>query len=165
MRKLFPFLLAAAFLLIPLFRLQAAEPVTLYLFWGQGCPHCEAEKEALAEIVQDHPHLRIREFEVYRNPAHARLLQEVARQLGVNVSGVPFTIIGEKTFTGFSETVTRPQIVAQIEACGDTPCDDTVASIVGTAGDASSTSSVSSASSDSSVSSDCSPTASGCTLP
>jgi thiol-disulfide isomerase/thioredoxin len=44
---------------------QAGTVVTL--FWGEGCPHCEKEKEFLNGLVRKHPGLTVKDYEVWRN--------------------------------------------------------------------------------------------------
>ena len=38
------------------------ESVILYFFHGDGCPHCEAEKEYLDTIQDQYPNLVIKEY-------------------------------------------------------------------------------------------------------
>ena len=59
MKKL---LLLFFFLLIPI-KAFAAEEVDVYLFYGEGCPHCEAEEEFLDEIKEEY-NLNINTYEV-----------------------------------------------------------------------------------------------------
>jgi len=49
-----PLVIAAAF--APLVVL-AQNPVNVYFFWGQGCPHCEREKEFLADLAANRPEI------------------------------------------------------------------------------------------------------------
>lgn len=102
----------------------------LYLFWGDGCPHCAKEEIFLAKMAATYPDLRMQKFEVWKHPANARLMGEVAKNLQANVSGVPFTIIGDKYFVGFDEKYTAPQIEERIKECVTGACPNTVASIV-----------------------------------
>ena len=130
MRRYIPFILGACFLLWPLLS-QAQWQVDLYLFWADGCPHCAAEREALQEkISHTYPQLKIHEFEVYRHPANARLLQRVGEKLHTDVSGVPFTIIGDRIFAGFSPSITLNQLTSRIEECLRDDCPDSLASLL-----------------------------------
>jgi len=130
MRRYVPFILGACFFLWPLLS-QAQRQVDLYLFWADGCPHCAVEREALQEkISRAYPQLKIHEFEVYRHPANARLLQRVGDKLNIDVGGVPFTIIGDRVFTGFSPSITLSQITARIEECLRDGCPDSLAALL-----------------------------------
>ena len=50
--------------LLPVQEAQAVDHPILYLFWGDGCPHCEEEKEFLEIVKQGYPHVEMRLFEV-----------------------------------------------------------------------------------------------------
>ncbi len=49
--------------------------VTLYLFWGKGCPHCDKEKVFLERLRKTYPELKIKDYEVWHNKENARLSQ------------------------------------------------------------------------------------------
>ena len=42
----------------------AEQRAVITLFWGEGCTHCEREKEFLKELGKKHPGLRARDYEV-----------------------------------------------------------------------------------------------------
>ena len=76
--------------------------VNIYLFWGDGCPHCKEELEFLESIYDEYKkYCNIYAFEVWYNQDNADFLIELADELDEEVSGVPYTIIGDKTFSGF----------------------------------------------------------------
>ncbi|KKT07630.1 MAG: putative membrane protein, partial [Candidatus Nomurabacteria bacterium GW2011_GWB1_43_19] len=33
----------------------AADPINIYFFWGEGCPHCEKEKPFLETLEEKYP--------------------------------------------------------------------------------------------------------------
>lgn len=79
--------------------------VNIYFFWGDGCPHCAAEFEALNEIAEEHrDKFNLYTFETWYNEDNEELIKVFSEALdGKEAKGVPYTIIGEKSFTGFSE--------------------------------------------------------------
>jgi glutaredoxin len=80
--------------------------VNIYLFEGEGCPHCKQEKEWLNTIQEKYSDkVNIYEFEVWHNQGNANLLLNVQKYLGSNVSGVPYTVISNKYFSGFSDII------------------------------------------------------------
>lgn len=90
--------------------------VTVYLFWAEGCPHCEKEIEFLDAIKTKYPQVEIKKYEVIQNPDNRNLLKSVGEKLDTNVSGVPFTVIGEKYFAGFySNETTGEEIENEIK--------------------------------------------------
>ncbi|MDR0462698.1 MAG: hypothetical protein LBG64_00555 [Pseudomonadales bacterium] len=77
--------------------------VNIYYFWGDGCPRCAEQNEFFLSIEDElGEYFNLYKFEVWHNEENARLLGQVADLLDKTVSGVPFTIIGDQTFTGFA---------------------------------------------------------------
>lgn len=101
-----------------------------YLFYGLGCPHCAREKVFLDIMKEKYPEFQVKEFEVYYNRENARLFERVAKNLGEESNGVPFLVIGEKSFVGFGEGVTDRAIEAKIVDCIEKGCGDKVAQII-----------------------------------
>lgn len=91
--------------------------VTLVLFHGEGCPHCAAEREFLADLGATHPYLRVEAHEVWYDEQGQQLLIATAEQLGFEPTGVPVTIIGDRVWIGFDST-TAQEITAAIETAG-----------------------------------------------
>lgn len=82
---------------------KAKEKLNLYLFWGDGCPHCEKEQEYLKEIEEEFPNVNIIKYEVWYNEDNNALMKQIAQKTNKSLSGVPVTIIGQTIITGFSE--------------------------------------------------------------
>ncbi|HIS86743.1 MAG TPA: hypothetical protein IAB49_01225 [Candidatus Caccenecus avistercoris] len=71
--------------------------VTLYLFRGLGCPHCEDAIEFLESIIDDYPYLEVQTLEVWRNKNNKKLMDIVSKKLDIEVSSsVPLIIIGDE---------------------------------------------------------------------
>ena len=51
-------------LLIPIPKVNAKEQLNLYLFWGDGCPHCALEKEYLEDLKKEYKELNVIQYEV-----------------------------------------------------------------------------------------------------
>lgn len=80
--------------------------INLYLFKGAECPHCAEEKEWLEQIKEDYKdYINIYEFEVWHNEDNAKMLDQVKIEMKSNSDSVPFTVIGNYYFVGFSKTV------------------------------------------------------------
>ncbi|MCU0267328.1 MAG: thioredoxin family protein [Acidimicrobiales bacterium] len=95
----------------------AAEPVVLELFWGDGCPHCAAEKRFLEGLAAEQPDLEVRQYEVWYDDANRDLLQDRADELGFDASGVPVTIVGDRVWIGFSDRTgedIRAEVVSRL---------------------------------------------------
>ena len=79
--------------------------VTIYLFRGHGCAYCHKFLEfANNTLMKDYADkVKIVSYEVWYNKGNAALMEEVASFLGTQVQGVPFYVIGNKYFPGYSE--------------------------------------------------------------
>jgi len=82
----------------------------ILFFWGQGCPHCEEEKIFLQSLQQKYPDIKINNYEIHL-PENNQLLRQMGKKLNADVSGIPFTIIGDQYVAGFlSDETTGAQI-------------------------------------------------------
>ncbi|OGW38018.1 MAG: hypothetical protein A2X58_02270 [Nitrospirae bacterium GWC2_56_14] len=79
------------------------EGVTLFFFWGEGCPHCASAMPFMKELEKRHPDLEVRSLEVFNNEDNLELLKKMAEQHGTEARGIPMVFIGDRYFTGFSE--------------------------------------------------------------
>ncbi len=82
---------------------ETAQPVTLVLFHGDGCPHCADEREFLEGLAKRHPDLVIEQYEVWYDAANRAKLEQTAERLGFEATGVPVTVIGERVWIGFDD--------------------------------------------------------------
>ena len=82
---------------------------TIYVFYGQGCPHCEALFEWLNTWNYENEYQLVK-YEVWYNKDNKALMDAVADYLGVEASGVPFIVIGNSTMKGFSKASSPDQI-------------------------------------------------------
>ena len=79
--------------------------VNLYLFYGQECPHCEEERKFLDSIKDKYnDKLNIYLFEVWHDKNNASLMEKAKQEFGVSGTSVPFTVIGDKFFLGYSDS-------------------------------------------------------------
>lgn len=107
------------------------EKVTLYFFWSKTCPHCHEERLFLDNLIQKYPNLEIKDYEITTEPANGRLLRKIGQELKINISGVPFTAVGEYHFTGFlSDETTGQQIEEAVECAFENSCQDVVGEVI-----------------------------------
>ena len=80
------------------------EKVTIYVFRGDGCPHCE-EAIAYFKTIEDEykDFIQFVTYETWNNTANSELLKTIANERKIQKYGVPFIVIGEKEFIGFSK--------------------------------------------------------------
>jgi cytochrome c biogenesis protein CcdA/glutaredoxin len=96
-------------------RTEASASVVVELFWGDGCPYCEAERRFLDELAATRPGLEVREYEVWNDEANRALFRARAAEAGVEVRAVPTTFLGDRVWVGFS-SVTADGIEAAVDA-------------------------------------------------
>lgn len=130
--KFFSILFVCVFFVSLLFggTVKAETNLDIYMFWGDGCPHCEKESKFLNELLPSYPNISLNKYEVYYNKANSTLMKKVSSELGSNVSGIPYLIIGDKEFVGFSEGITDKEIKDRIEECVVSTCPDSISSII-----------------------------------
>ena len=78
--------------------------VLVYFFRGEGCPHC-AEAEAWFESIKGEygEKFKIIDYEVWNSNENAALMQRISDARGDDASGVPYIIIGDKSWIGYAE--------------------------------------------------------------
>jgi len=130
MKKISILFLSAVFLLLSVYELRAGIPLTVYFFYGNGCPHCEKEIKFLENLQKKYPEIEIQKFEVYLNRWNASLMQKIGEELKVDISGVPFSFIGDKHFIGYGEGITSGEIEKQVQRCLKEGCPDSVSEIM-----------------------------------
>ena len=94
-------------LLFP-FVASAKDKVNVYLFRGEGCPHCEEAMEFFDSLSEEDEYkdlFNLVKKEVWYDENNSKLMQEVADALNEQVNGVPYIVIGSKTFSGYAESM------------------------------------------------------------
>lgn len=117
----FVFLAVLSCLAFPAPASGAAGKAHVYLFWGRGCPYCEAEMAFLSDLQKRHPEVEIRDYEVWYDRENAMLLAKVQRAFGVEPTGVPVTVVGGRMWVGFS-SATGPLIEREVLRCLSEGC-------------------------------------------
>lgn len=89
----------------------------IYIFWGDGCPHCKALAKFISKLpAKTKDKVNIYSFEVWGDKDNKSFMKNFGKFLDQDVSGVPFTVIGDKIFDGYSsgDTKTDQQILDAI---------------------------------------------------
>jgi thiol-disulfide isomerase/thioredoxin len=93
-----------------------ADDIKIQFFYGDGCPHCAKEEIFLDKLEASKDNVKIERIEVWYNQKNAKRLQETGQELGVNIGGVPFTVVGDEYVAGFaSEDTTGAHILEMIK--------------------------------------------------
>ncbi|MBO6195377.1 MAG: hypothetical protein J6O56_03405 [Bacilli bacterium] len=137
MKKVAKFLVLALVLFIPFMvnvhaeekKTEEKSKVNVYLFRGDGCPHCaEAEEwfDGLAKDEEFSKYYELVDYEVWYNEENAKFMDEVAKALNTEASGVPFIVVGKKYFSGFSSEMSDEIKTAIKDAYNDKDYKDVV---------------------------------------
>lgn len=79
--------------------------VNIYFFWGSTCPHCKEEFSFFDEIEEEYGnYYNLYTYEVWESQENAEIMNRFADALEEEPTGVPYTIIGDVSFTGFGES-------------------------------------------------------------
>ncbi len=90
--------------------------VNLYLFRGEGCPHCAEAEEWFDSIKGEYgDYFKVVDYEVWNDEDNAKLMEKVAKLRNEDVSGVPYIIIGDKSWNGFDESY-EDEMIDQIKS-------------------------------------------------
>jgi glutaredoxin/cytochrome c biogenesis protein CcdA len=113
MKKLIRLLIITLILFIPPFK--GVKALDIYLFYGDGCPHCADEEKLLDSYLKSSDDVIVHRYEVWNNEENAKLVKEVADIMEVKFRGVPYTVIGDKVVSGYQDdSTTGEQIKSYI---------------------------------------------------
>lgn len=132
--KLFRILLALAGIALAVLALAAISPavlaqsadsskVVVYFFWGDGCPHCSAQKPFMQELAGRYPQVDLRMFEVWYNDTNRATFDKMARSFGFEPKSVPTTFVGTKYWIGFDDSL-KGEIENVVKSCIQSGCPD-----------------------------------------
>ena len=114
--KKFLVVLCLIIMFIPGFvKAETKEPIDIYIFHGDGCPHCAEAFEFFESIEDDYgKYFTLHQYEVWHSASYHDLLVKVAEEMGTKSAdvGVPYIVIGEKVFLGYSKSYNEKIISA-----------------------------------------------------
>ena len=108
------YMIISLFLFMPMI-VNAKSNVNLYLFYGEGCPHCAAEEKFLDSYLKDKNYIKLYKYEVWYNKDNQNNLKEVSNILNKPASGVPYLVIGDDVISGYLDGVTDEEIKSYVK--------------------------------------------------
>lgn len=91
--------------------------IPVYMFRGEGCSVCANTLSFFDSIQEEYgKYFELITYEVWNDASNAELLNQMADYLGTKITGVPFIMIGEKTYPGFLDSMgdeIKQQIVTE----------------------------------------------------
>lgn len=77
--------------------------VKIYMFRGNGCGYCKLFLNFLNSITDEYgQYFKLVSYEVWSDSNNKELLNNVSNFLGQPAKGVPYIVIGDKVFAGYS---------------------------------------------------------------
>jgi glutaredoxin len=107
--------------------------VTIYLFWGDGCPHCAAAKPFLERLDRSSDQIVLKSYEVWYVEENQTLFTQMANAHGFEPHYVPTIFIGNRYWEGYSDQI-ESEIQATVNACLKKGCVDAGAGVIPGAG-------------------------------
>lgn len=104
-------------------------PVVIYMFWGDGCPHCAKAKPFLEGLARENDRVELRFFEVWYNKDNQQLFKDMSAAYGFEPSAVPTIFVGEQHWVGYNDT-TEDEIEQAVKTCLANGCRDAGVGIV-----------------------------------
>lgn len=81
------------------------DKVNVYLFRGSTCSHCFNAVLYFASIAgESGKYFNLKSYEVWNNTENSELMEKVGAKLNDEVSGVPYIVVGDKSWSGFADS-------------------------------------------------------------
>ena len=128
--KKYSYILLFMLMLIP--NIVFGKELNIYLFHGDGCPHCRDEIAFFDDYLKDKDNIHLYKYEVWYDKDNQEKIEEVAKITGKEADGIPYLVIGDYVITGYSDGISK-KIVKRIEHCLENSCPDKTGEYLGKA--------------------------------
>ena len=103
---------------------EEKKEVPVYFFRGEGCSHCAEAEEWFKSIEEEYgSYFEIKDYETWYDTENQALMERVAEARGESADGVPYIIVGNKSWNGFAEEY-KEQIIDEIKTVYEEPEDE-----------------------------------------
>lgn len=109
------------------------EKINVYIFYGDGCPHCHNAFNFFDSIEKEYgKYFNIVKYETWYSHQNSKLLASAAEEMKTDSAnlGVPYIVIGDKTFLGYAESYNEDIKKAIVESYNNDKYVDRLASVV-----------------------------------
>lgn len=96
---------------------ESEDKINIYLFRGHKCGFCNSFLTFLYNNVEEYgKYFNLVSYEIFNDANNSQLLDEVSKFMdGKSATGVPYIIIGDKSFSGFRESTDGEAIKTKIK--------------------------------------------------
>lgn len=113
----------------PLVQAQEGNHLVIYMFTGEGCPHCAQAIPFFEKMARTYPNIELRLYEIYNIPENAEKFMTMAAAYGFQPQGVPTIFMGNNHWEGYIESM-APMFEEEIKRCLAVGCPDAGAGII-----------------------------------
>ena len=100
------------------------QKVNVYFFYGDGCSYCAQAEEFFNSIEDEYgDHYNLVMYETWNNSDNVDLMNEVADLRKEEPEGVPYIIIGDQSWQGYTSSYDE-EIISKIETDYNTAVDE-----------------------------------------
>jgi thiol-disulfide isomerase/thioredoxin len=103
--------------------------VFIYLFYGEGCPHCAKATSYFDNLASIYPEIELVSYEVYYNKENQELFSLMAQHYEIEQFAVPTIFFGPYYLQGYSEEM-NSDFEAVIEKCINNNCPDLALGVI-----------------------------------
>lgn len=97
---------------------KVKQKINAYMFWGDGCQHCESAHKFFKTIEKEYANCyQLVDFETWKSQEHRPLMDKVAKHFEIEEAGVPLIIIGDTHYSGYAESLNNQIIQSLIDSC------------------------------------------------
>lgn len=135
MKKLF-MIICLLLTFIPNMVYAKDKKINVYIFHGDGCPHCAKALEFFDSIDEEYgKYYNLVKYETWTSffaSRNNKMMKKVAESFGEDLEklGVPYIIIGDKTFLGYTDSYKEDIKKAIVDAYNDDNYEDKVQPII-----------------------------------
>lgn len=121
MKKIIFSIISIMILMIPIYvQAESKNEVTIYMFRGNTCPHCEEALEYFKNHEEEIPKdIKFITYEVYDNSQNNTLLQNIEKKLNFDeddIGSIPLFIVGNEYILGYSSASDIKKIIDLAES-------------------------------------------------
>lgn len=124
MKKIIFSLITIMMLISPIYaKAESKNEVTIYMFRGNTCPHCEEALEYLKSHEEEIPKdIKFLTYEVYDNSKNNDLLQRIEKKLNFkedDIGSIPLFVVGNEYVLGYSSAADLKKVFNLAESAKD----------------------------------------------
>ena len=113
--KKITYILLFVIMFIPCVIFGSEKDLNIYLFYGDGCPHCAEEEEWFKTYLDKNRNIKLHRYEVWYDKENQEKYSKVHEILNDKSNGIPYLIIGESVISGFDKELTPERIRNAVE--------------------------------------------------